>query len=210
MKTTRDRSSTGKLSEVTVPEGPCARGAVTSILAEVQSQGPKAAMERLLPLIYEELRVLARAQMRHERSGHTLQTTAIVHEAYLRLLGGQEIPWTDRKHFFCAAAQAMRHILVDHARSRGRIKRGGARVRVRLTGLDLGFSEDCDQILALDEALQRLEEQDARAADVVRMRFFAGLDVEETANALKVSPRTVKREWAFARAWLYDRLKRAD
>ena len=185
-------------------------GEITRILADVRSEDRKAALERLLPLVYEELRVLARAQMRHERPDHTLQTTALVHEAYLRMLGGQNPPWNDRGHFFRAAAEAMRRILVEHARKHRRIKRGGDRVRVSLSGLKLGVSEDSDTILALDDALGRLDKQDPRVADVVRLRFFAGLSVEETAKALEVSARTVKREWSFARAWLYNALRETE
>jgi len=180
---------------------------VTQILAAMQGESRQAAMERLLPLVYDELRALARAQLRHERPDHTLQATALVHEAYLRLLGGTQPPWNDRQHFFRAAAEAMRRILIEHARKRGRVKRGGKRVRVELTGVDLASEQDLDQILALDDAFRRLEEEDPEAADVVRLRFFAGLSVEETAQATGLSERTVKREWAFARAWLYDALR---
>jgi RNA polymerase sigma factor (TIGR02999 family) len=161
----------------------------------------------LFPLVYGELRALARVHLRHERPDHTLQPTALVHEAYLRLLGGQDPPWNDRAHFFHAAAEAMRRILIEHARKRGRIKRGGDRVRVRISGVHLGTEQDPDEILALDEAIRRLEEQDPRIADLVRLRFFAGLSVEETAKVLEVSARTVKREWSFARAWLYNALR---
>ena len=180
---------------------------VTQILAGMRGESRQAAMERLLPFVYDELRALARAQLRHERPDHTLQATALVHEAYLRLLGGTQPPWSDRQHFFRAAAEAMRRILIEHARKRSRVKRGGKRVRVELTGVDLASDQDLDQILALDDAFRRLEEQDPEAADVVRLRFFAGLSVEETARATGLSERTVKREWAFARAWLYDALR---
>ncbi len=125
------------------------------------------------------------------------------------MLGGQDLPWNDRAHFFRAAAEAMRRILIEHARKRGRIKRGGNQVRVRISGVHLGTEQDPDEILALDEAIRRLEQQDPRIADLVRLRFFAGLSVEETAKALEVSERTVKREWSFARAWLYNALRDA-
>lgn len=164
-------------------------------------------MERLLPAVYEELRALARSQLRGERPDHTLQPTALVHEAYLRLLKGAQPPWADRQHFFRAAAEAMRRILIEHARGRGRVKRGGKRIRVDLSGVDLAREEDLDQLLALDDAFRRLEQQDPEAADVVRLRFYAGLSVAETAQAKGLSERTVKREWAFARAWLYDCLR---
>jgi RNA polymerase sigma factor (TIGR02999 family) len=185
-------------------------GEITRVLAEVRGEDRTTAVARLFPLIYKELRALARAQMRHERPDHTLQTTALVHEAYLRMLAGRTPSWNDRTHFFRAAAEAMRRILVDHARKHRRIKRGGDRMRVSLSGLKKGVTENPDQILALDQALRRLEKQDPRVVDVVRLRFFAGLSVEETAKALEVSERTVKREWSVARAWLFDALRGAD
>lgn len=173
----------------------------------MRGKSRQAATRRLLPLVYDELRALARAQLRHERPDHTLQPTALVHEAYLRLVGGNQPPWNDRQHFFRAAAEAMRRILIEHARKRRRAKRGGGLVRVELSGVDLGVEQDPDRLLALDDAFRRLEQQDPEAADVVRLRFFAGLSVEETAQATGLSERTVKREWAFARAWLYDALR---
>lgn len=180
---------------------------ITLILKSMRGADRAEVLESLLPKVYGELRNLARAHMRQERSDHTLQTTALVHEAYMRLLGGQNPPWKDRAHFFRAAAEAMRRILIEHARKHRRLKRGGDRVRVTLSGLNIGISDDLETVVALDEALGRLDKQDARAADVVRLRFFAGLSVEETAKALEVSERTVKREWSFARAWLYDVLR---
>ncbi len=186
------------------------QGEITQILAELRGADKETALGRLLPLVYGELRTLARAHLRHERRDHTLQATALVHEAYLRMLGGQDAPWNDRAHFFRAAAEAMRRILIEHARKRGRIKRGGDHVRVRISGVHLGTEQDPDEILALDEAIQRLDERDSRIADVVRLRFFAGLSVEETAKALEVSERTVKREWSFARAWLYNALRETE
>lgn len=166
-----------------------------------------AAMERLLPAAYDELRALAKAQLRHERPNHTLQPTALVHEAYLRLAGSSAPPWHDRQHFFRAAAEAMRRILIEHARKRGRVKRGGNPIQVDITAADLASDHDPDRLLALDDAFGRLKEQDPDAADVVRLRFYAGLSVEETAAATGRSERTVKREWAFARAWLYEALR---
>lgn len=180
---------------------------ITEILASMRGQSRQAVADRLLPVLYDELRALARAQLRHERPDHTLQPTALVHEAYLRLLGGGQPPWNDRQHFFRAAAEAMRRILIEHARKRSRVKRGGKQIRVELSGVDLAGDQDLDQLLALDDAFRRLEEQDPQAADVVRLRFYAGLSVEETAQAAGLSERTVKREWAFARAWLYDALR---
>jgi RNA polymerase sigma factor (TIGR02999 family) len=182
------------------------QGDVTRILAALRGAGREEALNRLFPSVYADLRAAARAHLRYERSDHTLQATALVHEAYLRLLGGAYPTWNDRQHFFRAAAEAMRRILVEHARRRARVKRGGNPIRVSLTDIDSATQHDPAEILALDSAIRRLEEQDPAAADIVRLRFFAGLSVEETAQMLDVSERTVKREWAFARAWLYDAL----
>jgi RNA polymerase sigma factor (TIGR02999 family) len=181
------------------------RTEVSAVLAELRGESRGTVMDRLLPLVYGELRSLARAQLRSERTDHTLQATALVHEAYLRMLGGSA-DFNDQQHFFRAAAEAMRRILIEHARGRERIKRGGKQLRVELSSVDLAVEHDPDQVLALDEAFRRLEGQDPEAADVVRLRFYAGLSVEETAQATGRSERTVKREWAFARAWLYDAL----
>jgi len=172
----------------------------------VRSADREEVLNRLFPVVYAELRAAARAHLRHERSDHTLQATALVHEAYMRLLGGAYPVWNDRQHFFRAAAEAMRRILVEHARRRARVKRGGNPVRVSLGDVDSATQYDPEEILALDDAIRRLEDQDPTLADVVRLRFFAGLSVEETARMLDVSERTVKREWAFARAWLYEAL----
>jgi RNA polymerase sigma factor (TIGR02999 family) len=179
---------------------------VSRILRDLQGADRKEALNKLFPAVYAELRVAARAQLRHERSDHTLQATALVHEAYLRLLGGAYPNWTDRQHFFRAAAEAMRRILVEHARRRARVKRGRNPVRVTLTDVASLTQHDPAEILALDDAIRRLEGQDPTAADIVRLRYFAGLSVEETAAMLALSERTVKREWAFARAWLYKTL----
>jgi RNA polymerase sigma factor (TIGR02999 family) len=178
---------------------------VTQILGDVQAGNPRAA-EKLLPLVYEQLRAIARRNMQQERSEHTLQATALVHEAYLRLVGDQPVEWDSRGHFYVAAAEAMRRILIEHARSRGRVKRGGERKRVPLTVVDLAADDNSDQILAVDEAFGRLEQEDPDAAKVVRLRFYAGLSVEDTAAALGISPRSVAREWAYARAWLHGAL----
>lgn len=156
----------------------------------------------LLPQVYEELRILARYRMAQESVEHTLQATALVHEAYMRLAGPQG--FVNRAHFFKAAANAMRNILVEHARGKGRLKRGGPQQRrVPLNVLDLAHLPDPEQILALDDAVQRLEQETPIAASVVRLRFYAGLSIDETAEALGVSPRTVNREWTYARAWLF-------
>jgi len=183
---------------------------ITRILAGMRDCDRKEAMGRLVPLLYDELRGLARAQLARERPDHTLQATALVNEAYVRLLGASEPPWNDRSHFFRAAAEAMRRILIEHARKRGRAKRGGGRVRVELRDAHLTDEQDLDELLALDEAFRRLDEQDPRAADVVRLRYYAGLSVADTARALDLSERTVKRDWTLARAWLYEALRDAD
>jgi len=161
----------------------------------------------LLPLVYKQLRDLARHRIRQENPAHTLQATALVHEAYLRVTGGDG--FANRAHFFRAAAEAMRRILIDHARAKGAAKRGGRRA-VELTSnlLDLATVPDPNQILALDEAISRLEKESPTAAAVVRLRFYAGLSVDETAETLDVSPRSVNREWTYARAWLYRLLER--
>jgi RNA polymerase sigma factor (TIGR02999 family) len=176
--------------------------------------GDDRAGERLLPMVYAELRALARARMRHERKDHTLQATELVHEAYLRLVRDTPGEWDGRGHFFAAAAEAMRRILIEHARARGRARRGGdeegrppKRLSLTLAGIaDLAAEADPEEILALDDAMQRLEARDARMGLVVRLRFYAGLSIEATADVLGVAPRTVKRDWTFARAWLFDQL----
>jgi len=174
-----------------------ADGDVTRVLAELKGPDRQDALDRLVSLVYAELRAIAQARLRQERPDHTLEAPALVHEAYLRLLGGDYPAWNDR----------MRRILIEHARSRVRTKRGGKQVRVPLTGLNLATDGDPEQLLALDEAIRRLKEQDPSAAGVVELRFFGGLSVEETARTLGVSERTVKREWAAARAWLFDSLR---
>jgi RNA polymerase sigma factor (TIGR02999 family) len=184
-----------------------ADGDVTRILAELGSAGGEEVLARLVPLVYAELRAIAGAQLRRERPDHSLQATALVHEAYLRLFGLSQPSWNDRRHFFNAAAEAMRHVLIDHARKRRRAKRGGEQTRVPLSSVNLALDHDPGDLLALDDAIERLERQDPRAAEVIRLRFFAGLSVEETATALEVSPRTVKREWAYARAWLHNAIR---
>jgi RNA polymerase sigma factor (TIGR02999 family) len=178
---------------------------VTKLLDAIGQRDPAAA-DKLLPLVYDELRRMARARMAGERAGHTLQATALVHEAYLRLVGkhddGRNIAWANRAHFFHAAAEAMRRILIEHARAKAGPVRGGGRCRIPLDVVDLATHADPIQILALDEAISRLEQKDPDAARVVRLRFYAGLSVEEVANAVGVSVRTVKRDWSFARAFL--------
>lgn len=160
----------------------------------------------LLPVVYEELRRIARQFMAKERSGQTLGPTALVHEAFLRIAGDRTEGWRSRAQFFSAAAEAMRRILIEKARTRGRLRHGGGRQRITLAGIDLAAPETLDQVLAIDEALQRLEETDPRSASVVRLRFYAGLSEAETAEALELSERTVRRHWSYARAWLFDAL----
>lgn len=168
------------------------------------------AAEELLPLVYAKLRQLAQHHMSQERSDHTLQATALVHEAFLKLVGRQDIEWMNRAHFYAAAAVAMRRILVDHARKRGRSKRGGDRQRVPLKSVNLAVQQDSSEILAFDGALERLQKEDERMFQVVMLRFFAGLCVDDVAKALEISPRTVKREWSCARAWLYRALSEVE
>ena len=179
---------------------------VTRLLGDAQRGDERAAGE-LLPLIYEQLRQLAAQRMALERRDHTLEATALVHEAYLRLLGDSDVKWSGRAHFFHAAAEAMRRVLIEHARARAGVKRGGGRRRVPLSVLDLADEEQIPEILALDDAVSRLEKVSEGAAEVVRLRFYAGLSIAETAQAMGVSQRTVEREWACARAWLFRELE---
>jgi RNA polymerase sigma factor (TIGR02999 family) len=175
-------------------------------LMEQAEQGEPQAAQDMLPLVYRSLKALARQKMAKERPGHTLQATALVHEAFLRLGGDASARWSSRSHFYNAAAEAMRRILIEHARARGRVKRRGARERVSLSSVDLAIEADPTKILALDEAICRLQEVDPSAGQIVRLRYYAGLSIEETAAAMDISPRSVKREWAFARMWLYREL----
>jgi RNA polymerase sigma-70 factor, ECF subfamily len=182
---------------------------VTALLAELTRGNPEAA-DKLVPLVYDELKRLARGYMRRERQDHTLQTTALVHEAYLKLVRQQATSWEGRSHFFGIAAQLMRRILIDHARGHLREKRGGDQVILPLNEA-LAFSpEHSEELLRLDEALNRLAKLDPRQGQVVELRFFGGLSVEETAESLNISPKTVKRDWAVAKAWLYGELRRCD
>lgn len=181
-------------------------GEVTRIFPDLRGLTHQEAVDRLIPLVYGELRTMAEAHLRHERPDHTLQATALVHETYLRLLDEGFPNWTDRRHFFNAAGEAMRRLLIEHARKRGRVKRGGHQVRVSLSGVNLAVEQDPEEVLALDDAIWRLRDVDPSAAEVVTLRFFAGLSVVETARTLDVSERTVKRQWVFARAWLFNAL----
>jgi RNA polymerase sigma factor (TIGR02999 family) len=174
---------------------------ITGVLAALRP-GDRDAFGAFFPLVYDELRRMARRRMRGERPSHTLSPTALVHEAYLKLAGLERIEWRNRAQFFALAAQAMRQVLVDHALRRKAKKRGGGQVHVTLSEQVGGRALPVEEILALDAALRRLEENDARRARVVVCRFFAGMEVEETAAALGVSEATVKRDWTYARAWL--------
>jgi len=181
---------------------------VTRLLADL-SAGRTGAGDELLPLVYDELRALARSYMRRERPGHTLQTTALVHEAFLKLGGGEEIPWENRAHFMMVAARAMRRILIDHARSKRSERKGGDREREPLeedAAVIMDGGDSSIDMLALDHALKKLAEVDPRIVQVVELRYFAGLSVEDTAKVLSVSPSTVKNEWRMAKAWLMHRM----
>lgn len=181
------------------------------------ARGDKDAADRLLPLVYGQLRKKAQLLMAGERRDHTLSATAMVHEAYLRLAGPREVPWAGRGHFYAAAAEAMRQILLDHAKGRARIKRGGPRASVGQSAQGMDFEDltalacrDSEQIMRFDDAFRRLETESPDGAAVARLRFFAGLSVEQTAAALGLSTSTVDRRWAFARAWLFWRLNESE
>jgi RNA polymerase sigma-70 factor, ECF subfamily len=180
---------------------------ITSLLAELR-KGNKEAEERLIPLIYRELHRLARHYMRGERDGHTLQTSALINEAYMRLAGEHAVDWKNRAHFFGTAAHVMRRVLVDHARARDAQKRGGAAEKVSLEDALVYTEAQAWQVVAVHEALNRLEQWDQRQCRIVELRFFSGLNVEETAEVLALSPTTVKREFQMAKAWLFGELSR--
>jgi RNA polymerase sigma factor (TIGR02999 family) len=183
-------------------------GDVTQLLADLEN-GQPAAASQLIPLVYEELHRLARQHMWHERPDHTLQPTALVHEAFLRLVSESERTWQNRTHFIRIATQVMRRLLIDHARARRAAKREGTLQRVPLDEPWLVTDDQSDELLALNEALDRLAAIDARQSRVVELRFFGGLSVDETAEALGVSPKTVKRDWTVARAWLHRELQQS-
>jgi len=190
---------------------------VTRILSAIE-QGDPSAAEQLLPLVYDELRKLAARKLAQEAPGQTLQATDLVHEAYLRLVrpaGGSRDPpdgqhWDGRGHFFAAAAEAMRRILINRARDRGRRKRGGGWRRLRLEHIDLSLADPPDELLVLNDALDRLAQEDPVCAELVKLRFFAGLTLDEAARALGVVRRTADRYWAFARSWLYAALRKGE
>ena len=175
---------------------------VTQILSEIE-QGDPVAAERLLPLVYDALRQLATAKLANENSGHTLQPTALVHEAYLRLVDAEKVQdWNSRGHFFMAAAEAMRRILVENARRKRQVARGGEHRRVPIENMDLAADAPLEELLALDESLGRLEDQDAASAKLVKLRYFAGMTMAQAAEALGISLRTAERNWTYARSWL--------
>jgi RNA polymerase sigma factor (TIGR02999 family) len=183
---------------------------LTRILSSIE-QGDTEAAAQLLPLVYDELRKLAAARLASEKPGQTLQATALVHEAYVRLVGvNQTQEWDSRGHFFAAAAEAMRRILLNRARDKNRVKRGGERVRVDLDQIELALDTSDEQLVELDDALTQLEVADPEAARLVNLRFFAGLSMKDAAVALGLAPRTAERQWAYARAWLYARLRPDD
>ena len=174
------------------------------------SKGNDAALEQLIPAVYQELRRMADHYLRGEDSGHSLQPTALVHEAYLRLIDQTKVEWQNRAHFFGVAAQMMRRILIDHAKAKHRVKRGGTAIKVMLDE-NVNFTrERASELLALDDALQTLAKMDERKSRIVELRYFGGLSVKETAEFLKLSQRTVEREWTMAKAWLYRALSEEE
>jgi RNA polymerase sigma factor (TIGR02999 family) len=182
-----------------------ANGNITELLVGY-ARGDKEALDKLMPIVYEELRRQAARYLRKERPGHTLQTTALIHEAYVRLVDQRNVQWQNRAHFFGIAAQLMRRILVDHARTKKRVKRGGSDVRVSINDANVAVKGQDLDVVALDEALQRLAEIDEQQSRVVELRFFSGLTVEETAAVMGISKATVKRDWSMAKAWLHREL----
>ncbi len=182
---------------------------VTRIITSIQ-QGNAQAADELLPLVYQELRRLAAQWMKQEKPGQTLQATALVHEAYIRLVGSENQNWDGRGHFFAAAAEAMRRILIENARRKKRLKHGGGHQRVELKDADLAIEAPSDDLIALDEALEKLSRKDQVKSDLVKLRYFAGITLVQAANILKLSQRTAKRHWAYARAWLYREITRGE
>ncbi|MEN3333383.1 MAG: hypothetical protein V7641_2748 [Blastocatellia bacterium] len=179
-------------------------------LLRAWSKGDQSALDQLTPLVHAELHNLARRYLSKEMPGHTLQATALVNEAYMRLIDWQNVEWQNRAHFFGVSAQLMRHILVDYARSRRSHKRGGGAIEVSLDQAAVISSERAADFVALDDALNSLAAFDARKSRIVELRFFGGLSIEETAEVMQISPTTVKREWSLAQAWLYRELKQGE
>jgi RNA polymerase sigma factor (TIGR02999 family) len=182
---------------------------VTRILNHLPANDPNAASS-LLPLVYEELRKLARSKMANELPNHTLQATALVHEAYLRLVGNDHTAWTNRAHFFGAAAEAMRRILIDHARRRRAQRHGGGKEHLPVEEISIAAPADDDELLAVHDALEKLTAHDAEKAELVKLKYFVGLTTEEAANVLGLSEPTAKRHWSYARAWLFREIKRSQ
>jgi len=182
---------------------------VTRILDAIERGDPRAADE-LLPAVYEELRLLAAQKLSRERPGQTLQATALVHEAYIRLVEAESQNWNSRRHFFAAAAEAMRRILIENARRKRRLKQGGGRQRVGLDDADIAVEGLPTDIIALDEALAKLAEEDPVKADLVKLRYFAGLTIEQAAKILEISRATADRYWSYARAWLFHEINKGE
>jgi RNA polymerase sigma factor (TIGR02999 family) len=179
---------------------------ITLVLQAI-GRGDGRASEELLPLVYNELRRLATARMAQEQAGQTLQPTALVHEAWLRVVGTGEHTWQNRAHFFAAAAEAMRRILIENARRKSRLKRGGGQARLDIDKLELAATTPDDKVLLIDEALERLRVEDPEKARIVTLKFFGGLTNQEVANILDVTERTVERQWAYAKAWLFQSIR---
>jgi len=182
---------------------------VTRIITAIQ-EGDARAADELLPLVYQELRQLAAHRMKKEKPGQTLQATALVHEAYIRLIGSDDQNWNSRAHFFAAAAEAMRRILIENARRKKRLRHGGGRQRVDLDKVDLSIDGPSDELIALDEALTKLATTDTVKCELIKLRYFAGLTLEQAAGVLGISQTTAKRYWAYARAWLYREIIKGD
>lgn len=180
---------------------------VTRILQSIEAGDPKAA-EELLPLVYQELRRLASHRMANEPPGQTLQPTALVHEAWLRLVGNENVKWNGRAHFFGAAAEAMRRILIDNARRKKALRHGGGQRRFDIQDVEISAATSDDELLALNGALEKFAERDLQKAELVKLRYFAGLTIQEAAAALKISEPMAKRHWTYARAWLYREIRR--
>ena len=182
---------------------------ITALLVD-WSKGDQVALEQLMPLVYEQLRQMAHRHMRQQHSGHTFQTTELIHEAYLKLARQEEQNWQNRAHFFGVASKAMRHILVDYARSKQSQKRGGQQERVSLSDATAVSGDQAKETIALDDALKTLAEMDERKSQIVEMKYFGGITNDEIAEVLKVSPETVKRDWRFARTWLLRELSSVE
>ncbi|MHC4062591.1 MAG: sigma-70 family RNA polymerase sigma factor [Planctomycetota bacterium] len=182
---------------------------VTRILVAIE-RGDVRAVDELLPLVYQELRQLATQKLSQEAPGQTLQATALVHEAYIRLVGAEEQNWSGRGHFFAAAAEAMRRILIENARRKKRLRHGGDRRKIDLDEASMAVAGPSDDLIALDEALEKLSSEDKVSADLVKLRFFAGLTMEQAANILGLPRRTADRNWAYARAWLSREVSKGD